>query len=354
VTVVAKHQIMPHFQQLTPQGRGAIAVIAVSGNDAIDVIDACFTPIGKRRFRDLQKQLTYGHWNSTGEDLLVVSNSTLNYEIQSHGSEAALSAIKADLSRLGAKEQIPAKHVPLSAARFKSDVQRLLCQATTERTAELLLQQWHILPAAIERIRHDQAQLQSFLRWSEFGTRFHRRQSIVFCGRPNAGKSSLTNVILGFERAIVTPIAGTTRDVLTHHTAIDGWPVELSDTAGLRDSKNQIEQMGITKARQQIENADLIISVIDATDPQPWEQNDIKPDIVVVNKSDLVDQRSKFEAEAPVVFVSATQSTGIDDLLKVISQTLYPDLPPPNQPLPLTDAQVADLNLSGAVFQPAK
>ena len=336
---------MPHFQQLTPQGRGAIAVIAVSGNDVLHVIDACFTPIGKRRFRDLQKQLTYGHWNSTGEDLLVVRNSALNYEIQSHGSEAAISAIKSDLSQLGVEEQIPTKHAPLSADRFKADAEQLLCQATTQRTAELLLRQWHILPAAIERLKADRAQLESFLRWSEFGTRFHRRQSIVFCGRPNAGKSSLTNAILGFERAIVTPIAGTTRDVLTHHTVIDGWPVELSDTAGLRDSKNQIEQIGIAKARQQIENADLIISVIDATDPQPWEQNNIKPDIVVVNKSDLADQRSKLEAiEAPVVFVSATQSTGIDELLEVISKTLYPDLPPPGQPLPLTNAQVADLS----------
>lgn len=336
---------MPHYTQLTPHGRGAIAVIAVSGNDAIDIIDACFTPVGKRRFKDLQKQVTYGHWNSTGEDLLVVHNGGQDYEIQSHGSQTAIAAIKADLSRHGAGQSVPETLDLLSPARFQADVQRLLCAATTARTAELLLRQWHILPPAIDRLKQDPAQLESFLQWSTFGTRFHQRQSIVFCGRPNAGKSSLTNAILGFERAIVTPIAGTTRDVLTHHTVIDGWPVELSDTAGLRESDSQIEQIGVAKARQKLETADLIISVIDATDPQPWDQDEIKPHIIVVNKSDLADQRSNYEnSDVPVVFVSATQSTGIDELLTVISKTLYPKLPPADQPLPLTNAQVEDLS----------
>ena len=336
---------MTHFQKLTPPGRGAIAVIALDGNDAQNIIDACFTPIGKRRFNDLQKQLTYGHWNSTGEDLLVVHNGGQNYEIQSHGSEAAVSAIKADLSRHGAQQPDSAALQPLSPARFQADVERLLCQATTARTAELLLQQWHILPPAVDRLKQDPAQLDSFLKWESFGTRFHQRQSIVFCGRPNAGKSSLTNAILGFERAIVTPIAGTTRDVLTHHTVIDGWPVELSDTAGLRDSDNQIEQIGVAKARQKLETADLIISVIDAADPQPWDHNDIQPDIIVVNKSDLAKTPVNLQAtEATVVSVSATQGTGIAELLLVTSQTLFPKLPPSNQPIPLTESQIEDLS----------
>ena len=340
---------MPTYQQLTPQGRGAIAVIAVQGDEAKTVINACFTPIGKRTFKDLEQQLVYGHWNSTGEDLLVVDAGYQTYEIQSHGSEAAIAAIKTDLSKQGAAEKQPLNHPPLSSARFKSDIEALISQAPTQRTAALLLRQWHMLPPVIEQLKEDlktpesQQTLRSLIKWSSFGTRFHQRQSIVFCGNPNAGKSSLTNAILGFERAIVTPIAGTTRDVLTHHSVIDGWPVELSDTAGLRESTNQIEQIGIAKARQQIQNADLVIAVIDATDPVLWDSS-IVPQIVVVNKTDLTDTPIKlFTADIPVVSVSATKGTGIEELLTVISNVLFPLLPPQDQPIPLTKSQVEDL-----------
>ena len=341
--------LMPTYQQLTPQGRGAIAVIAVQGNEAQTVIDACFTPIGKRKFKNVEKQLTYGHWNSTGEDLLVVASGQQTYEIQSHGSDAAVAAIKADLAGQGVTEQQPLDYPPLSSARFKSDIEALLSKASTQRTAELLLRQWHILPPSIERLiqepksPHSQQSIQSLLQWSSFGTRFHQRQSIVFCGNPNAGKSSLTNAILGFERAIVTPIAGTTRDVLTHHSVIDGWPVELSDTAGLRESTNQIEQIGVAKARQQIQNADLVIAVIDATDPVVWDSS-IVPQIVVVNKTDLSDAPVKLPIDdIPIISVSATQGSGIAELLSTISQTLFPLLPPQDQPIPLTKPQAEDI-----------
>lgn len=334
---------MPTYRQLTAQGRGAIAVISVHGADACTVIDACFTPVGKRAFSDLKKQLSYGHWNSTGEDLLVVDCGNQTFEIQSHGSEAAIAAIKSDLELHGATLRQPPTFLPLSAARFKSDTERLICRALTRRTAELLLKQLHILPPAIERLKQDPETLQSLLHWSSFGTRFHQRQSIVFCGRPNAGKSSLTNAILGFERAIVTPIPGTTRDVLSNHAVIDGWPVELSDTAGLRQSENQIEQMGITKAKQRIQNADLVIAVIDATDPVLWDET-IAPQIVVVNKTDLADQPLDVENfDAPIVAVSAARRTGLQQLLTTISETLFPLLPPTDQALLLTQSQVDDL-----------
>lgn len=329
------------YQQLTSPGRGAIAVVSVQGTGASTAIDACFTPVGSRGFKDLKKQLTYGHWNSTGEDLIVVHNGQQSYEIHSHGSEAAVAAIKSDLSRLGAAAEQPPALPALGPERFKFDIEDLISRSLTRRTAELLLEQWHVLPPAIERLKRDPLTLPSLLQWSDFGMRFHRRQSIVFCGQPNAGKSSLTNAILGFHRAIVTPIAGTTRDVLKHHSVIDGWPVELSDTAGLRESENQIEQIGVAKARQQIDNADLVIAVVDATDPVPWDSS-IVPNIVVVNKTDVIDPPVPFaQSDVPLVSVSATQGRGIDQLLVTISKTLYPQLPPANQPLVLTESQLA-------------
>ena len=224
----------------------------------------------------------------------------------------------------------------------------------THRTAELLLHQLAIAPQAISQIaseRNSEA-LESVLRWSDFGTRFHRRQSVVLCGRPNAGKSSLINAILGFERAIVTPIAGTTRDVLSHHTVIDGWPLELSDTAGLRDGGGQIERIGIARAKQQIEHADLIIAVLDASDPAPWDQT-IKPHLLVINKTDLIKNASADSSaeilsasglsDIPVASVSAIEKTGIAELLSTISKTLFLELPPRGQPIPTTESQVEAL-----------
>lgn len=364
---------MTTYQRLTAKGRGAIAVIAIAGEGATHIIDTCFTPVGTQGFKQKRQPLTYGHWNSTGEDLLVVITENQKLEIQCHGSEAAVAAIIADLTANGATEFSPTTFPPLSADRFQSDIEHLLNSAITHRTAERLLQQLTIAPAAFADMvmRRDLAAIKTAISHRHFGLRFHRHQSIVLCGRPNAGKSSLTNAILGFERSIVTPIAGTTRDVLTHHAVIDGWPVIISDTAGLRQGGGDIEQIGIAKAKQQIENADLIIAVIDATAPH-FPDESISPNLIVINKIDLnddadlkhriggisdrdrTDDRLNFDSAesqgtnfsrygVPAVRVSATDGTGIAELLEAISSALFPRIPSADQPIPLTQPQATDL-----------
>ena len=117
--------------------------------------------------------------------------------------------------------------------------------------------------------------IQSMLKWSKFGRHLTTPRTVVLCGQPNVGKSSLVNAMSGFQRAIVHDIAGTTRDVVSQALAINGWPVTVKDTAGLRNSDNPIEIQGIAQAKAEILNSDLTICVFDANEPRQSESAEI-------------------------------------------------------------------------------
>ena len=131
------------------------------------------------------------------------------------------------------------------------------------------------------------------LAWSNFGLRLINPWQIVLVGKTNAGKSSLLNALLGYQRSLVDHAAGTTRDVLTAVTAVDGWPVELADTAGSRAAASALESEGISRAAQRVASADLVLVVSDVS--TAWSEEDdrwvrIAPHapIIVHNKCDLV------------------------------------------------------------------
>ncbi len=356
------------YSILTPRGRGAIAVIAVGGPGIAQAVDSCFTPVAGQPLAEIEHAIIYGIWKSTGEDLLVVRTGDDRYEIQCHGSQAVIDAISTDLGSQGATEMQTVDgatdHVDVN---FRNEIEQLLNRATTERVALLLLEQWRCFPETVrqlpdlEPVKQQQA-IDAMLAHASFGLNFHRTRSIVFCGRPNAGKSSLINRVLGFERAIVNPMPGTTRDVVSAGSAIDGWPVEFNDTAGLRQTDNQIETLGIESAVRMIDQADVIIGVVDAADcdsirfsptlsgnPGFPVEPDIEPDIVLINKSDLITPDSLQQTirlarsahpHAVCVTTSATTGTGIKALLATISRTLCSETPETGQAYPVTTSQV--------------
>lgn len=160
--------------------------------------------------------------------------------------------------------------------------------------------------------------------------------SVVLAGRPNVGKSSIMNALLGTDRAIVTNVPGTTRDVLTEHVSINGVDVELTDTAGRRDADDAIEKIGVARAEKAAETADLVLIVLDGgagmdeSDVQLLKKAD-KRYAVCINKQDI---SSKIDAELiskeyniDTVTVSALTGAGMDDLRALIAGRVTPDEP---------------------------
>lgn len=155
----------------------------------------------------------------------------------------------------------------------------------------------------------------------------------VIVGKPNAGKSSLLNLLVGEERAIVTDIAGTTRDILEEHINLQGLSLHIIDTAGIRDTKDVVEKIGVDKAKSQANEADLIIYVVDAS--LPLDENDFaimemiqdKKAIILLNKTDLemVTTRAVLaeHLDKPMIEISAKEETGIQKLEETVTEMFF-------------------------------
>ena len=171
------------------------------------------------------------------------------------------------------------------------------------------------------------ARLEDLYRTSDSGIRIHQGVRTVILGRPNVGKSSLMNRILGRERAIVTEIAGTTRDVIEENVDLDGVPLRLIDTAGIRQTADMVEKIGVDLARKAAGSADLVLWLLDASSlddaglvEDPAEMLDFlkeKQYIILINKNDLTEDRTRpsfLPEDAPVIWVSARTGDGIREL----------------------------------------
>ena len=187
-----------------------------------------------------------------------------------------------------------------------------------------------------ERLYNIQNQLTTVQNCAQQGRLLREGMTLVIAGEPNAGKSSLMNALSGSDTAIVTEIAGTTRDVLKEHIHIDGMPLHIIDTAGLHDSNDPVEQEGIRRAQNAIQQADKVLLVIDASQPTPSAQVllhqlnlahliNSKQLTLIYNKIDLNQQKPHYHFDSDSydqIWLSAQQQTGIDYLRDHLRQTM--------------------------------
>jgi tRNA modification GTPase len=173
---------------------------------------------------------------------------------------------------------------------------------------------------ASQRLGGVRKALEDLLARSRQGSLLRSGIHVVIAGRPNVGKSSLLNRLAGEERAIVTPVAGTTRDALREPIEIEGVPIVLVDTAGLRASPDEIERLGMQRTRQELERADVVLAVLEAVDPHPRAEDfpDVAARIDVFNKCDLTPGFIVPRGAHPAVAVSAKTGAGLDSLRHAI------------------------------------
>jgi tRNA modification GTPase len=346
---------------LTPQGRGAVASLLVEGPSAIDFVGALFHPAQARSLAEAPcGGIAFGRWQSseTGEELIVCRRDTQRIEIHCHGGHAAAAAIIASLVDRGCHAVPWRQWMSESAHDFiAAAAQIVLAGATTERTAGILWDQsagalrraLDVIAAHLAAGQSDEAArgVDALVENSALGCHLVAPWRVVLAGPPNVGKSSLINALLGYRRAIVHDTPGTTRDVVTAAAAFEGWPVELADTAGLRESTDSLETSGMRMTHQRLSTADLAVLVFDASRGPSAEDEQLAeqwPEALwVFNKCDLLSRETSIGVRPPGLRVSALNGEGLGALEHEIATRLVPKVPAAGAGVPFTATQIHSL-----------
>jgi tRNA modification GTPase len=352
----AAARIAPIAALLTATGRGAIAVVRVAGGGSVVLADRVFRPNrGLGLAETARGRIRFGRvGEGLGDEVVavVLDEPVETVELQCHGGRAAADMVLAALEKAGARRCDPELFVAIwGGDPVAAEATLDLACAPTLRTAEILLEQAdgafaRELAALIGLVERGAARaalrcLDDLIARSTYGLRLLTGWRVAIAGRPNVGKSRLLNALAGFTRAIVDPTPGTTRDVVTISIALEGWPVELSDTAGLRAAVDPIEAEGIARAHRELREADLVLVVLDRSEPLQAVDLELVESacraIVVLNKADLPAVWQPGDVDAgpkPVMTVSAERGDGISDLCAAIARVLVPTAREPGAGVP--------------------
>ena len=346
----------------TPAGESGIGIIRISGPEAFVIADRVLD----RSIKDKPSHtIHYCHVMEEGqrldEVLVTLMRAPRSYtgedtaEINCHGNSYLLKRVLSVCLRAGAALSQAEAVMDLIRAQSESALKTAMSQLSGRLSGEIreirsaLLDEIAYIEAALDDPEHYDlegypeelkqrltplvSRLEQLIQSAAEGRVRKDGIDTVILGRPNAGKSSLLNLISGEDRAIVTEVAGTTRDILTEHIRMGEFSLNLTDTAGIRDSDDPVEKIGIARARKRAEDADLLLILLDGAEPLTDEDfslirgADGRPAVILVNKSDLpqkIDpEKLRQQTEHPVLSISALSGEGLRELEQEISRLFF-------------------------------
>ena len=369
----------------TAMSNSGIGIVRISGDEALDVADRIFRPKkGSRKVSDMETHTIHYGYVTDGDEvidevMLLIMKAPRSYtcedtiEIDCHGGVLVMKKILETVLKYGARPAEPGEftkraflngRIDLSQAESVIDVinaqNELALKSSVSQLQGAVLEKIKAIRAVVlheiafiesalddpehvslegypeqlhEIISDAHSKVKKLLDSSDNGKMLKEGINTAIVGKPNAGKSSLLNILVGEERAIVTEIAGTTRDILQEQIQIGGIGLNVIDTAGIRNTEDIVEKIGVNKSREYIEKADLIIYVVDSSteldenDQEIIEAIQNKKAIVLLNKSDLDAKTDasvlQTQLSKPILSISAKNNTGIHELETLIEEMFF-------------------------------
>ncbi|MFC6323711.1 tRNA uridine-5-carboxymethylaminomethyl(34) synthesis GTPase MnmE [Companilactobacillus baiquanensis] len=388
----------------TPPGEGAISIVRLSGDQAVDIAQKVFK--GKDLTKVQSHTINYGHIIDPTDGSLVdevmvsimLAPKTFTredvVEINTHGGIVATNKVLQLLIGSGARMAEPGEFTKRAFLNGRIDLTQAesvmdLIRAKTDKAMQVAVNQLdgnlnHLIANLRQEILDALAQVEvnidypeydteqmttkmllekahlvsknidSLLKTADSGEILQHGLATAIVGKPNVGKSSLLNRLLDEDKAIVTDVAGTTRDIVEQYVNIDGVPLKLIDTAGVRDTTDKVEKIGVERSKKALKDADLVIVVLDASrklendDIQLLEATKDKHRIVIFNKNDLItvitpETVEQVKKDDIILKTSAITNDGIETIKKTISNIFNAGIEDNSNNVIITSARQAGL-----------